>query len=401
MSKKHLLFVLPTLRIGGAEKALVSLFKAMDPARYDIDLFLFEQGGELQPELPDWIRLLPENRLTRDLCLELHNYLRDLLHTGNLRAIARRLQTYTQGQLRARLHRRPKFAWRKLSGLIDALPGSYDVAIAFLEGTTSFFVLDKTTAARKISWIHTDLSNTELVPEAVSEYARFDRLVTISSLCKDSIERAIPQVRGRVELIENVVLPEDVRARAEAPVSINWDQDRIHLISVGRLEGVKGVDLAIHACRHLIDRGHRICWHVFGDGTKKEPLSRLIGEFGLQDAFILEGAVSNPLPYLKAADIFVQPSRQEGKSIALDEAKLLGKPIVVTAYSSVGDQVTDGVTGIIVPIEPESIADGIERLLMMPELRAALRRNCLELPSPHELILKKFYQLIDEDETSS
>jgi glycosyltransferase involved in cell wall biosynthesis len=396
--KKRLLFVIPTLRIGGAEKALVTLFKAMDPSRYDVDLFLFEHGGALQQEVPEWIRILPENKITRAMTLELRYYFGDLLRSGKLLGAVSRLNISIQSSLRYRLHRRQLFSWSRIARHIQPLPEVYDTAVAFLEHFASFYVLDKVAAKRKIGWIHSDYSRSTLLPEEVSAYARFDQLVTISPACKASIEAAIVQTRGRVDVVENLVLPQDVRKRANEPVTISWAPNKKHLVTVGRLEEVKGIDLAVQACKILVDEGLPVCWHVFGEGSKKEMLTKLIRDLSLQDSFYLEGSVINPLPFLNAADVFVQPSRQEGKSIALDEAKILGKPIVVTNYSSVEDQIRNQITGMIVEMQPASIAEGLSALIRDPEKCSLLSRNCLSLPSRHEMIVDKVYRLIDNEE---
>lgn len=394
--KKKLLFVIPTLRIGGAEKALVTLLQALDPERYVVDLFLFEQGGDLQSQVPAWVNVLPENRITRAMLLELRFYFKDLLRSGKPAAAAARLSISAQASLRARLHRRPLFSWKVISRYVEPLPKHYDAAIAFLEFVTAFFVMDKTTADRKILWVHSDYTGASFLPEEASYYLRYDRIATITPVCRDALVRAIPQLEGRVEVIENLVLPEEARARAEEAVPMAWDPAKRHLITLGRLETVKGIDLAIHACKVLREQGIPVVWHVFGDGSKRETLTGLIDELQLRDSFILEGSVPNPLPYLKAAEIFVQPSRQEGKSIALDEAKLLGKAIVVTNYASVSDQITDRETGLITGMEPEQIAAGILELLSDSELCRRLEMNCLRLESTHGNTIEKVYRLIDE-----
>ena len=393
-NKKKLLFVIPTMRIGGAEKALLSLLKALDPARVEVDLFLFEQGGELQQEIPNWISILPENRITRAMILELRYYFKDIIRAKKPAAAAHRLEISLRAGLRNKLHCKPCFSWAAVSRYIDTIPGHYDVAIGFLEGFTDYFILDKVCADCKVGWIHTDFSKRALLPEDIEYYCRFDRIATITEACKKAFEAAVPGTEGRVFVVENLVLPEDVLSKAMETVSISWDPSKKHLITIGRLEEVKGIDLAIRACRILRDQDVPVCWHVFGEGSKKEQLTKLIEELQLRDCFILEGSVSNPLPYAMAADVFVQPSRQEGKSIALDEAKILGKPIVVTNYPSVEDQVENQVTGIITETQPESIAEGILFLLNNPEKCSEFSRNCSATSSSSRETLEKFYQVI-------
>ena len=66
---------------------------------------------------------------------------------------------------------------------------------------------------------------------------------------------------------------------------------------------------------------------------------------------------------MKNADIIVQTSRFEGKSVVIDEAKILAKPIVVTRYPTVYDQIDEN-EGIITELNAQSVADGIESMLI-------------------------------------
>ena len=129
--------------------------------------------------------------------------------------------------------------------------------------------------------------------------------------------------------------------------------------------------------------------------TTLEALEKQIEEYALRDSFILEGLTDNPYPYMKASDVVVQPSRWEGKSLVLDEAKILGKAIVVTDYTSVSDQIRDGVTGIVTGMEPEQIAQGIERVLSDTGLRRDLEENCRSEKGDWVESLNTFYKMID------
>lgn len=390
--KKEVLIVIPTLRMGGAEKSLVSLLKALDPERVKVDLFLFEAGGVLQAEVPEWVNVLQADPVTRGMTLELRNYLPGVIRAGQIRgALARVWMT-----LRAKVRKKPGFSWDLVKRYIPPLEKHYDVAVGYLEGFTDFFVVDKVKADKKIGWIHTDYTGRKPPAEEAEYYSRFDRLVTISDVCKAAFIDVFPQSRGRIDVIENIVLAEDVQKKAGEPALDVWPAAGSHLVTVGRLDYHKGIDLAAETAKILRDRGAAFCWHIYGQGAMQKNLEQFIRENGLESVFILEGLRENPYPYMKCADILVQPSRKEGKSIVLDEAKILGKAIVVTDYPSVGDQITDGVTGVITGMEPENIADGIEELLRDPALKKQLEENAAGEPNRSYRALAQFYQLIEE-----
>ena len=388
---KHVLFVIDTLRMGGAEKSLVSLLKALDPSRVNVDLFLFETGGVLQIEVPSWVNILEADLVTRGMTLELRNYLGDVIKAGYIGAAVSRVWM----TVRSRVSTKPKFSWSLVEKYIQKLNKHYDVAIGYLEGFTDFFVLDKVNAEKKIGWIHTDFTG-RIPPKKEAEYyGKFDELVTISDVCKKGFAATFPQITKPLHVLENIVLASDVLKKSEEEAADAWPDSAHNLVTVGRLDYHKGIDIGARAAKLLRDRGVSFCWHVYGQGIMKKELEQYILENDLGVCFILEGLRSNPYPYMKRADLIVQPSRVEGKSIVLDEAKILGKAIVVTDYPSVHDQITDRVTGLITGMEPEAIADSIEYLLRNPELKKQLEENAAKAPNRSYRAVEQFYKLIE------
>lgn len=391
---RKLLFVIPTLRMGGAEKALVSLLKCLDPSQVSVDLFLFEHGGILQGEIPSWVQILPEDPVTRAMTLEFRYYWKDLLRRGKLRAASRRLWMKLRPSLRQSLHLPPAFSWKSAAPLIKPLPGAYDVAIGFLEGITDFFVIDKTTAAKKIGWVHTDFNNRSLLPEEKAYYRQFDAMATITEACRKSLVRTTEVSAEKVIVIENITIPSEIIRLAEQAGPL-WNDGRYHLLTLARLEFQKGIDIAYAACKLLRDANAPVCWHVLGDGSMKQQLEKWISAEGMQQQFVLEGVTSNPYPYMKAAWAIVQPSRVEGKSVVLDEAKILHKRIIITNYPSATDQLTDGVNGMIAEMAPQAVAEAILRLLDDTALAAKLTECSCSSEDSAQRPLKSFIDLIE------
>ena len=166
------------------------------------------------------------------------------------------------------------------------------------------------------------------------------------------------------------------------------------LLTVGRLHPQKGIDLAVEAARILREKGVEFLWLVAGDGSERPKLQRKIDQYGLGDYFRLIGSRSNPYAYMRACDILVQPSRVEGKSIVLDEAKILCKPIVSTSYTTVGDAIEHGVTGWITEMNGEALAEGIARMIRDHELRSSLSAQLQHLPKGNDAELKRYVQLM-------
>lgn len=387
---KHIIIVIPTLRMGGAEKALVSLLKALDPNRVAVDLFLFEPGGILQREIPTWVKIISADPIIRGLTLELHNYFYELLKFRKFAAALARVKITILAKVG--IH---TFSWDIIKKYIPDMQEHYDVAVGFLEGFADFFVIDKIKADKKIGWIHIDMTGKQSDPKETNYYKQFDVIVTISEKCKDAFLKVFPAIEGKIEVIENIVLPEDVIAKSEEKVDSRWNTQVIHVVSVGRLDYQKGFDIGAKAAKILKERGNKFCWHIYGTGIMKSEIVQYIQENNLQDCFLLEGLVENPYPYMRKADIIVQPSRWEGKSLVLDEAKILGKAIVVTNYPSVSDQIINGKTGIITEIKPEAVAEGIEMLIREKNLRHALENNCSREFNYSYQAVDHFYKMLE------
>lgn len=385
---KHIIFVMPTLRMGGAERALVSLLKALDPKRVKVDLFLFERGGVLEKEVPSWVKIIQSDPIVRDMTLELRNYLGELLRHRKLSAAITRLKITVMA-------RRGKnyFSWEAIEKYIPSVPGHYDVAVGFLEGFTDFFVVDKVNADRKIGWIHTDMSGKIFNKQEMAYYRKLDMLATISEKCRTAFISRSEYPGERMCVIENIVLSQEILHKADAPLDEVWDPSKLHIVSVGRLEYLKGMDIAAKTAFILKKNGCDFVWHIYGRGLMQDEISQYVKQNNLSGCFILEGQKPNPYPYMKKADIIVQPSRREGKSLVLDEAKILGKAIVVTNYPSVTDQITDRKTGIIVDTTPQAIAEGLELLVTDKRLKSDLEDNCRLEPNRSELVVEQFYEL--------
>ena len=109
----------------------------------------------------------------------------------------------------------------------------------------------------------------------------------------------------------------------------------------------------------------------------------------------LLGSRENPYPYIKECDIFAQTSRYEGKSVVLDEAKILGKPIVVTKYPTVYDQIHNDDEGKIVEMNPQGIAEGISKLIIDKDRRIRMQKYLKSKEYGNQEEIKKYIDIIE------
>ncbi len=369
---KRILIFSHSLELGGVEKALLGLLEGLDPSEYEIDLFLMRHSGELMKYIPSHVRLLPEIPAYASMAVPPL----EALKRGQLRVLAGRVR----GKIAARRFRRQ--AGTDGGGMVEilyshrytvgAMPhvgdGRYDLAISFL--TPHYYVAEKVDADRKAAWIHTDYS--AIVTDVAEEermWLKFDRIVAVSEASAETFGRVFPSLKPKLTVFENR-LPLSYMKGLENAIDISAempDDGRIKLLSVGRFCEAKNFDSIPAICKMILAKGLNIVWYIIGFGGDEPLIRERIAEEGVEASVIVLGKRENPYPYMKACDVYVQPSRYEGRCVAVQEAQALGKPVIITAYPSSASQLTNGVDGWIVPLENETCAEALSELLRSKE----------------------------------
>ena len=407
--KKRVLFTLYDMEIGGIERSLVNMLEHFDYDRFDVDLLVFRHTGELLPLVTDRVRLLPEERGLAAYRKSIAECVRDGQLASALVRLACKYGARLKG-LRRRVNRadagagyiQMQLVSKYMARLQPKRRERYDAAISF--SWPHDYTARNVHANVKIAWIHTDYSVLDADREMdLKMWRAFDFLASVSPACTRAFLSRYPELDGRVVEIENIQSPAFVRAMAGdggLPPEMADDPEEggekpFRIVSVGRLSYAKGFDLAARALRILHDRGlTHIRWYIVGFGGQEAELGALIRELGLADRFKLLGKKANPYPYMNAADLYVQPSRYEGKAVVVTEAQILGKPVLVADYPTASSQVTDGVDGYICPGGELGIADAIERLVRNPEALGRVAEGARRRDYGNADELKKLYHMI-------
>ncbi|MBR4887766.1 MAG: glycosyltransferase [Clostridia bacterium] len=378
--KKKLLIVSHALELGGAERSLIGLLDALNPEFWDIDLFLLRHEGELLHAVPVYVNLLP----VVPAYTVLARPMKDTLREGHLLLTAARLA----GKLAAK-------RYDKQHGLTESgvsleyshkytckfMPKiqpetEYDLAVSFL--TPHYFVANKVRAKKKIAWIHTDYSKVQVnIPSETAMWGAYDYSASISQAVTDGFLSVFPSLKNKIVLIENILPESLIRRQAKEPCA---DMHRAGgekiLLSVGRFSHAKNFDNVPDMCARLLRYGLDVRWYLIGYGGDEALIRQKIKEAGMEERVIILGKKSNPYPYVAACDLYVQPSRYEGKCVTVREAQMLGKPVVITRYATSASQLEEGVDGEIVPMDNEGCAAGIAALLRNPEKMQQFSANC-------------------------
>jgi glycosyltransferase involved in cell wall biosynthesis len=402
MSKPRIFINMHYMELGGAERALLGLLNALDTDKVDVDLFLNQHTGEFMPLLPKKINLLPErfgyNAIERPL-IQIIKEGQFGIAFGRLRA--RRLHKRYHKSLAGPEKAFDSSAFHYVAECVQPfLPslkdlGEYDLAISFLQPHN--IVLNKVKAKKKIAWIHTDYSTVHVNAKLeLPVWAGFDFIASISPDCTRSFLQTFPTLKDKIIEIENILSTSFIHHQAELlDVSDEMPNNGINLLSVGRYCHAKNYDNVPDIIKRLVDRGYKnLRWYIIGFGGDELLIRQRIADAGMEDHVILLGKKDNPYPYIKACDIYVQPSRYEGKSVTVREAQVLCKPVIVANYPTAHSQIRDGVDGVIVPQDNEGCANGIDQAIQNDDQLKALTSYLQENDYGNEKEVEKVLNLL-------
>ena len=424
--KNRIFISMHYMEIGGAEMALVGLLQALDYTKYDVDLFLHAHRGEMMQFIPKEVNLLPEIKEYAHIECPMKQALLDGcwgVLFGRLKAkwlTKRYLRKKGVTESAAGL----QYVADSVSPFLPSLHqlGEYDLAISFLQPHN--YVAEKVKAKKKICWIHTDYTRIDInVEQELPVWDAYDHIISISPDVTRTFLQVFPSLSNKIVEMENILSPEFVLKRSEEfnvnlnhnpnkssndnfpltahrlPLNVNY----VNLLSVGRFCEAKNYDNVPDICQRINmmlneneDENEKfsIRWYLIGWGGDEELIRRKIEEAGMQDHVIILGKKPNPYPYIKVCDIYVQPSRYEGKSVTVREAQMLCKPVVVTNYPTAKSQIQDGVDGIIVPMDNEGCAQCLADFILNTELQEQITEHLRSHDYGNMGEVDKLYKLI-------
>jgi glycosyltransferase involved in cell wall biosynthesis len=400
--KKRILILHTNMELGGAETSLLGLLWSLDYDRVSVDLFLYAHTGELMCLLPESVRLLPEVPAYRALCDPIRTALaggHPVVAGARIRAklicAARNRRLHFRDYGHALKHRAHACAVRHL----PRIAGEYDMAISFID--PHWIMNRRTSAPLRLGWFHTD--SALVTPDNPAEEVMWSECtcaVNVSESCKAAFDAAHPAMANRSIVIENILAKRFVESRAEEPLPEDeMPQDgHINLLSVGRFCEAKNFDNVPDITRRLLADGLPVRWYLVGYGGDEPLIRRKIAEAGMEESVILLGKRDNPYPYLRACDLYVQPSRYEGKSVTVREAQMLARPVVITRFATSPSQLEDGADGVIVPMDNAGCAAGIAALLRDPARMAHLSDTCRGRDYSNAAETEKLYRLLFPEE---
>jgi glycosyltransferase involved in cell wall biosynthesis len=391
--KKKILFVNYSLHSGGIEKSLVTLLSLFDYDTYDVDLQLFINEGMFLSRVPQKVNLLKPlfPSAYKD---NIRKAFFALLFGGHpLLAFCRLFVSFAG--LKGTVGGRLKKMWLIERRFIKPAEKEYDAVIAFMEGQPIYYAVTKVKSKNKIGFIHGDYAAMGLCRDFDFDYlSSLNALCTVSESCLAALKKAFPEFENKLHLIYNIISADFIYSLAAKGTGFNDGRTGIKVLSIARLSHQKGLDIAMPAIAGLKEKGFKFCWYIIGVGPEEQNLKEMVRSLGIEDCVCFLGEQANPYPFLKECDIYFQPSRFEGKPIAVDEAMVMHCPILLSDFSTAADQIDSGKNGLIVPMTSDGLEEGLENLMLNGERRAAFSDALAKSSLTNENEINKLYALI-------
>ncbi len=345
-----ILFLIPNLGHGGAERVLVNLVNHLDKSKFDVTVQTMFDVGIYQSQL------VPEVK-----------------YKGGFK-------WYFRGNTLVYKLFSPKFLYRRY------VKEHYDIIVSYLEGPSARVVSGCTDASTKlISWIHIEQNTRKYASkvfrsekEAQSCYDRFDRFVCVADTVRKDFT-SLFDLKVPVDVLYNTVETDIIREKKDEPVEdIQFSKDCVNLCSVAKLMKTKGYDRLVNIQRRLKDEGIKTHVYIVGKGEELEPLTAQIKENGLEDNWTFIGFRQNPYKYVANADLYVCSSRREGFSTAVTESLIIGTPVVSTDCSGAKELLGyHNEYGIVTDNNEDALYEGLKKMLTEEGLLAHYKKQAV------------------------
>lgn len=386
---KSILFIIGSFDSGGVSKSLLNLLNAIDRKKYQVSVLTMNSQGVFQSLIPEDIRVIT-NPVIENLVSGPRGLLPLLKEKHFLSFFGSILRMCIIPINRA-------YAGWILSKLLPKMEESFDTVIDYNGQHQLYFMVDKIKSKKKITFFHSNYEQWPYYYITDKKYfSRVNIIFTISDICVEALKKTFPHVADKVFLMENITSFSNIKQMYKKSVDDMNEDCEFRFVSLGHVCEAKGSDLAIKAAALLKQKRINFKWYFVGIVSNKKHYLQKCKEYGVQDSIIYLGLKENPYPYIQKADIYIHLSAFEGKSIALEEAKMLNKPIVATNFPTVYDQFENGVNGSICEMNEVSVVSAITDLIFNESKCRSYIDYLKSNQHDNSNQINKFYSLIDK-----
>jgi glycosyltransferase involved in cell wall biosynthesis len=350
--KVNLLMIVPSLRMGGAEKQAVDLANAISSDRFNVHLITFEKDTDLLGDLNR--KKVMFSRLVRK-----HKF--DLSFTKEIARIIRE--------------------------------GDIDIVHCTLQIAFLFGFLGRWRSGRKpclVCALHTTVNRS--FKDELFDWLLYAPLLAfchgIITVCRNQKRywsRKFPWLGQKMVMVHNGVDPEryrdplDPEGKSELRASLGIEEEDFVAVMVAGFRPEKGHVFALRAVERLVRDGRRIKLVFVGDGERRPELEALSRSLGLGETVLWMGCRKDPRPYLCAGDVFLLPSFAETFPLSVLEALSMGKPVIATPVGGIPEVLREGINGILVKLRDiEALHGSLVRMMSDGNFRRKLAENARE-----------------------
>lgn len=350
--KLHVLVMSFGSDAGGIEKSLIEFLKFLLSQDYSVDLFLWRKPGALYNQIPNKVNILTPK-----------------IYPG--RFIIKKPKDWIW-YITYRLYLSLKIPTKCFAKFPD---NNYDIAISYCQnGYSPHYVIDKVKADKKILFYHHGSYDEKGRQKRLDYrcYLKYDKFVAVSQSAKEMLSNHFPKLADKICVVNNLVDDTHIINLSKSKCPINENRKRFEICTVGRLSPEKGQRTALEAAKRLKESGLKFRWWFVGDGSDMEYCRSFIADNNLSDCCILAGLQTNPYPFMRCCDLYVQPSKVEADPITIREARILGKRILATNISALQDALSDYEYGSVCQNDSISMSSSIINILSKsdcPELQ--------------------------------
>lgn len=345
--KYRVLFFIGSMAGGGAERQMVELLKRVDRSRFTPLLYLHHAKGEFLQEVPEDVPVISF----------WDNY------TGTLKSKWDHLWGVTE---RSRV--------KHLANVIQ----QHNIDLVFdqtlLATLDSYFAQQLVPTARISTCVGSPTADIEqfqssvrfdLQQTAMAAYRSCQNVVAVSEGLKSQILQTYSLNSNQMEVLPNLV---DVKRSLQLAQQeqVDFPDDAIHLLTVGRMSAEKGHSVFLNALNLLTEKTtQKLHWHLVGQGPLQANLQAKVHELGLEHRVTFHGFQANPFPYYGAANLLVVPSLHEAFGNILIEALACQRPVLATKCPGGPREILqDGKFGGLAEVnDPESLCNQVLHFL--------------------------------------
>ena len=379
--KKKIAFVNKALWYGGIETSLITLLDRMDYEKYDVTLILFRAvfDFDLKERINKHCRLIVLDR-DETATFEIGYKYSKLYHftepCDNPSWKHKMMLWAVPGVMWLENELYIKYAKRMLKN------EQFDTVVIYSDVVGEISV--RAIKANKYLMFYHHGAMRHVYHEKTA-YKKCEKIVAVSKNLAEALKEFHPEYKDKVTSIHNLTDVEGIRKKGMQPLEETFDDAKFHIVTVGRVSHEKGMDIAVRVCAKLVEDGfENIRWWIVGEGLAMEEVRNLIAELRMQDYVFTVGRKSNPYPYIRRADLYVQPSRVEALGLSILEAMILGKAVIATSTMGASEIIGNEENGLLCNADSEQIASKIEFLISNPQRLRKLEKVVGQIPFEQE-----------------